>query len=143
MSKQPKPGIVFPVEVESVHDGDTVQIRRIGSDLIIPLRLLDCWAPEVSIRGNARAFDDAKQSRIIEAGLAARDALRGLAMDPNASCVVEIPFATIRDRNLMDLFTFGRLLAFLWVNDENASRYLVDRGLATATKEELIEKGLA
>lgn len=46
--RRPAAGITIPVEVDRVHDGDTVYVRRHGSNVVYHVRLLDCWAPELN-----------------------------------------------------------------------------------------------
>lgn len=139
--KKPPHGISFPVVVRNVHDGDTVKLSRVGSDLEFPVRLLDNWAPETTIRGNASEFSEAKKARILAAGERAKEALQGL-IDNAKSFTVLIPFDQIRDKNVFDLFTMGRILGYLFADDVDVSEYLVQHGLSFRTKEALQEAGL-
>lgn len=45
VDRTPNPGITLPCKILSVHDGDTLKVEcRFQMDI----RLLDCWAPEIT-----------------------------------------------------------------------------------------------
>lgn len=110
-SSQPDPSIVLPVHVESVHDGDTMTCTiRIRTQV----RLIDCWAPELSTKNGIRSRD-----RMIE-----------LSMGKDG--VIEIPL--VNTDNVSDLMTFGRILGRVWVDGKDVGSILVSDGLASRTK---------
>lgn len=82
----PQPMVQLPCRVLSVHDGDTLTVEIVT---VVNVRLLDCWAPELSQEG----------------GPAARDHLQQLAK-VGAKGVVTVP---LHD-NFSKSWTFGRLL---------------------------------
>lgn len=82
----PQPMVQLPCRVLSVHDGDTLTVEIVT---VVNVRLLDCWAPELSQAG----------------GPAARDHLQQLAK-VGAKGVVTVPLYD----NFSKSWTFGRLL---------------------------------
>jgi len=78
----------MPVELVRVRDGDTLVVRRKGSDLEWPVRLLDCWAEEKHTAGGREA------KAYLEATIA------------NEELSLFVPFDGI-ERTVMDLFTPG------------------------------------
>ena len=105
--------ITLPGSVTEIIDGDTltVEVR-----LPIRVRLLGAWAPELREPG----------------GTVARDRLKVLAA--GRRCTVHVPLSGAR--RLDDVFTFGRLLAHVWVDGEprSLSQVMVGEGLATKEK---------
>lgn len=100
----PPIGICFPVQLaretrdEGIYDGDTVKLRAYWSDRVFSARLLDCWAPEIVLRGNARTYSLAKQSRILAAGQQARDRLVQL-LTSTEDLRFAIPFSFFEGRS--------------------------------------------
>ena len=80
------PMVQLPCRVLSVHDGDTMTVEIVT---VVNVRLLDCWAPELSQVG----------------GPESRDHLRQLAA-VGSKGIITVP---IHD-NLSKSWTFGRLL---------------------------------
>lgn len=110
----PEPGINTRCTVVDVYDGDTVTVEI---KYTVKVRLLDCWAPEV--RGEQK-----------EKGLKSRDRLRELIL--NKKGILSVP---AKNANSMDdLFTFGRVLGYLWVDGKNVSNLMVKEGYAKPTK---------
>lgn len=109
--RSPPPGITLPCTVVEVTDGDTVvvQVRVLAA-----VRLKDCWAKELRDGGHPA------KNRLIE-----------LAKGRNATLCVDLSGT----RRLGDVFTFGRVVGTLWVDDLNVNRRMVDEGLATETKQ--------
>lgn len=140
--KRPLAGISVPVATkpEWVTDGDTIRVHRLGSEYHFPVRLLDCWAPETAIRGNARAFPALKQAKILSAGQECKQAMKQL-LEENSDLMLLIPFGEGRD--IMDLVTLGRVLGHVWAGPHHVASYLIEKGLAFETKEKLITAGLA
>jgi endonuclease YncB( thermonuclease family) len=141
MSKAPPHGISIPVEILDVHDGDTVTVRRVGSNLQLKIRLLDNWAPEISIRGLAKQFSEAKQAKILKAGAKAKEALQALISNASKFTLF-LPFATIREDNIFDMVTMGRVLGYVYADDTDVSEYLVQHGLSYTTKDGLVNADL-
>lgn len=113
----PRPGLVTPVRVVEVYDGDTVTVEW---TLRARVRLLDCWAPEI------RTTDTEEKQR----GLAAKAHLQQLCDGQQA--LLEIP--TSEASGLQELFTFGRVLGRIWVGEQDVSAQMVRDGFATARK---------
>lgn len=82
----PQPMVQLPCRILSVHDGDTLTVEVVT---VVNVRLLDCWAPELSQAG----------------GTAARDNLKELAK-VGTKGVITVP---LHD-NFSKSWTFGRLL---------------------------------
>lgn len=112
--EHPKTGVCVPVEILAVHDGDTItcEVR-----MKVNVRLLDCWAAELS-------GDDK------ERGIEARDFLRRLAQ--NKRGVLLVPTGD----NLSKSWTFGRCLGHVWLenDDKSLSQHMVESGFATVEK---------
>lgn len=137
----PPIGLCVPVKVFDVHDGDTCTVSRVGSELKAPVRLLDVWAPEISIRGNAMRFEKAKQVQILEAGTRARVAFIDI-VDAAKEFRFFVPFSLLDNLRITDLFTFGRMLGHLYADGKHVGQMLIDKGVAFATKAELERAGL-
>lgn len=113
----PSPGLVTPVRVVEVYDGDTVTVEW---TVRARVRLLDCWAAEI------RTTDPEEKQR----GLAAKAYLQQLAEGQPA--LLQIP--TSDASGLQDLFTFGRVLGRLWIAGEEVSAQMVAAGHASKRK---------
>lgn len=111
---RPSPSVTVTGAVTDVHDGDTltVEVR-----LPVRVRLLDCWAKELSQPG----------------GKEAREHLRQLVQ--GKSCLVQIPLDGFRRSD--DVFSFGRLLARVWIDGDSVdvSVRMVQDGHATKEKQ--------
>ncbi len=107
---RPEPGWAAECEVVRVLDGDTVEIEIKKR---IRVRFLDCWSQD-------RSLKDA------EADLRIRHACLG------AKCLVHIPGSV----DVKDLFTFGRVLGYIYPPDSDISinEILVKEGLCTKQK---------
>lgn len=118
-AKQSKkqPALITSAKIIDVHDGDTVTVL-VQKELKI--RMLDCWAAELSEKR----------------GVEARDHLKTL-LNNGDEVTVEIPLETNVSRSL----TFGRFLGTIYKDinkdgeDENLSEEMVKSGYATKTKE--------
>ena len=113
----PPLGLTARAKIDRVIDGDTVDVH-----LVIPvrLRLLDCWAPEIT---GEEKF----------AGFQAKEQLEKLL--PVGSLVhVHVPTAEIDA--LGGALTFGRVLGHVYHpgEDESISYQMVSSGHATAEK---------
>lgn len=112
LAQAPEPALTLPCRVVSVHDGDTLTVEL---RLLVNVRLLDCWAPELKDKG----------------GIEARDYLTELSHNKRA--VLHVPLG---DRGkLSDCLSFGRVLGDVWVNDCNLSAEMVRTKHATRTKQ--------
>jgi endonuclease YncB( thermonuclease family) len=109
VDRQPAPQLALPCRVLRVHDGDTVTVQV---QMNVSVRLLDCWAPELREAGGQQA--KAKLQTIAEG----RDAL------------LIVPLG----KSLSDSLSFGRVLARLLVEGQDASQAMVQAGFAAKTK---------
>jgi endonuclease YncB( thermonuclease family) len=117
--KQPPIGITTKGTVVNVVDGDTVDVEVTRT---VRVRLRDCWCPETRTRN----LEEKKK------GLAAKDHLVGLLEDSN-DVVLFIPADS--DGDIKDVFTFNRVLGYIFIDSENASSRMVADGHATVRKE--------
>lgn len=113
----PPVGLTTPCRVLEVYDGDTITV-----ELRIPIRvrLLDCWAPEVKTK-------DVTEKQL---GIKSREHLVSLAQGKEATMF--IPFVGVE--RLDGVFTFGRVLAHVWVDGQSLSESQVEAGHATVRK---------
>lgn len=118
-SRPLEPALILPARIDRHIDGDTIGVEiRIKASI----RLQDCWAAET------RTHSDVEKQR----GMAAAQHLAGLA-PVGSPCTVYVP---LRDGNgLSDLFSFGRLLGHVYVDDKDLSAEQVAGGFATAKKQ--------
>lgn len=107
------PVLRVPCRVIEVIDGDTVTVEI---TLQTRVRLLDCWAAE-----NGTPEGDAATRYV-----------RRLANHKDG--VLEVDLSALR--RLDDAFSFGRLLARIYLDGTDLSERIVRAGHATATKEE-------
>lgn len=114
----PPHGICLPCTVTRVIDGDTVEVTLPGSSRPLPVRLLDCWAPE---------------RRTPRGDLAKSYAINVLEEATETHLFVPAPDDT---RHLLaDLLSFGRLLGHVFISpDETLSERMVRTGHATREK---------
>lgn len=110
---------IFDAVVVRVYDGDTVYV--VPKSMIVKVRMLDCWAPE--IRGGTI---ESKQK-----GFNSRDHLSDKI--PEGSTVrVKIPLFKTLDKS----FTFGRPLGRIWSEDGiDLSEFQVSNNHATKEKD--------
>ena len=102
--------------VVHVVDGDTVDIEIRKR---VRVRLLKCWAPE--LHGSRR-----------NAGLASRENLKELCEGK----LVKLHIPADEEGELASRFTFGRVLGFVYLEDDtNVSDLMVDSGHAARTKQ--------
>lgn len=113
----PPYGLTLPCIVRRVIDGDTVEISLPGSDRRWPIRLLDCWAPELPT----------------EAGQIAKRAAEELVADADQTSVF---LPAPRDAmKLLAMTTMGRLLGHVFLRtDQTLSEAMVQRGMAFKEK---------
>lgn len=112
----PEPGYTTVGRVLHVIDGDTaeVEIRK-----RVRVRLLKCWAP--GLHGSQR-----------DAGLIAREHLRQLCEGK----LVRLHVPANDEGELATRFTFGRVLGFIYLEDDsNVSELMVESGHAARTKQ--------
>ena len=117
--KQPPIGITTKGTVVNVVDGDTVDVEVTRT---VRVRLRDCWCPETRTR------DPEEKKK----GLAAKDHLAGLLEDSN-DVILFIPADSEGD--IKDVFTFNRVLGYIFIDSENVSSRMVADGHAAAKKE--------
>lgn len=111
--RQPKYGVCLPCTITSVYDGDTLVVKTVGGGRL-RVRLLDCWAPELRHEG----------------GKASRDFARKLVSNSDTHAIF-VPFKG----NITAMLTFGRVLAYVFLDGQNLSEALVDAGHATIEKQ--------
>jgi len=110
----PQLGITLPCKVLSVHDGDTLKVEcRFTMDI----RLLDCWAPELS--GADRL-----------AGFKSRDNLKAIAEGKTG--IVSVPLTS---DNIGKATSMSRVLGRVLINGDDVGYLQVQGGFATKTKE--------
>ena len=109
-SKQPPAQLSLPCTIVEVYDGDTLTVEV---SLKARVRLLDCWAPELRDAGGKASRDNLKQHEGKEA-------------------ILQIPLEGA-DR-LDDIFTFGRVLGYIYVGEVSLSDKQVREGFATKEK---------
>jgi endonuclease YncB( thermonuclease family) len=117
--KLPPLGLYLPVRLHRVVDGDTIEIKFRLSERIYPIRLLDCWAPELKDPGG----QEAKQF--------VKDYLSKCRFD----IVLYIPLPKDPFK-ILKMLTFGRILGHIFVSqNETLSEVIVSSGHATKTKQ--------
>jgi len=114
---QPPIGFTTKAKVTRVIDGDTIDVEITRK---IRVRLKDCWAPE-------------KRSRDIvekQKGIAAFSHLATVLNDKEV--VLFVP----ADENgeIKDIFTFGRVIGHVFLNDEDVAEHMIQTGYATKEK---------
>ena len=128
MSNPPPAGYCVWGKIVEVHDGDTVVFRTTYD---IPVRLLDCWAPEVTGDEKPRGLlsrDHLAKYVGIEGGVHAA------LQDQPDRLVVPLESRGLPSRT--DKYTsMGRVLGRVYKGDQNISELQVDAGFATAVKE--------
>lgn len=117
--QRPPLGICARATADRCIDGDTLAVTL---HIPVVIRLDGCWAAE------SRTKDAAEKKK----GLAAKQNLSELTA--NESCHVFIP--TGEAHSLADVFTFGRVVAKVWMDGQvnDLSTLQVLAGHATATK---------
>jgi endonuclease YncB( thermonuclease family) len=108
-----------PVAVtRAAHDGDTVYVTPHGGILEWPIRLIDCWAPELSEAG----------------GIEARDHCRKLLAAAAGKLWLFIPPPRHQKWPLADL-SFERVPGYVWLNETTTlNEAMIAAGHATATR---------
>lgn len=104
------PSVTMPVEIVSVHDGDSVRVK---ASIEFPVRLLNCWAPELKAPG----------------GVASRDNLRAL-LPIGSTQLVTIP---VRD-DMSQMLSLDRVLGDIITSEGRASELQVNSKFAERTK---------
>lgn len=112
--EKPVNGFALPCVVDRVYDGDTLTVTV---KLTTSVRLLDCWAPEVTGDEKPR-------------GLVSAAKLREMAEGKTG--IVWVPVGDTLQQSL----TFGRVLGHVWIDghDRPLSQQMVEAGLATKAK---------
>jgi endonuclease YncB( thermonuclease family) len=107
----PPLGITTRAKVVRVLDGDTLQLEV---RYRVTCRMLDCWAPEKNTAAGEKAWED------LEMRAAGKDV------------VLHIPTADAR--SMVDVLTFGRVLGYVYENNESLSEWQVKKGNATTKR---------
>lgn len=115
----PPLGLTMRAKVDRVVDGDTVDVVI---RLPVRIRLRDCWAEGITGEGKAE-------------GLEASAYLESL-LPEGSQVIVNVP--TGDAEAMLDVMTFGRALAHLWIPEaeESISEMMVGAGFATKEKPE-------
>jgi endonuclease YncB( thermonuclease family) len=111
----PQLGIALPCKVLSVHDGDTLKVE---CKITMDIRLLDCWAPELS-----------GENRL--AGFKSRDNLRALAEGKTG--IVSIP---LNSDNIGKATSMSRVLGRVLINGDDVGYLQVKGGFAKKAKDD-------
>lgn len=114
----PPLGLTARATVDRVLDGDTIDVSL---RLPLRIRLLDCWAPEIT--GRQKIFGEAAKAALV-------------AMLPEGTqIVVNVPSGDAD--KLGDVLTFGRALGHVWSDPAgpSVSELMVGAGYATEVKE--------
>lgn len=115
--RRPPPGLCIPVVVHQVRDADTIVVRLPRSPYRWPIRLIECWAPELKT----------------EAGKKAKAFVEDVVADVD-QLYLWIP-APGEVENLLKNLTFDRLLGHLFIDSETTlSEMIVRAGHATQHK---------
>lgn len=125
----PPAGYTTPARVVEVHDGDTVTVEIVTR---VRVRLIDCWAPEVT---KDRRVPAAEQAAAKAAGDASRQHLQQLVSRSPDRCILFVP--RVGD-DIGDSTSMGRVLGHLWLADDldhSVSERMVAAGHATKVKE--------
>lgn len=105
--------------ITNIHDGDTVSIQFTKE---YPIRLLNCWAPEITGKEKVE-------------GLKAKEYLQSI-LKPGDKVIVQIPTT----EKFQDSISLGRILGRIWKdvdNDgelDNISEIMVSSGFAKTKK---------
>lgn len=115
---KPPEGFTTKAKVVNVVDGDTIDVvieRRVR------VRLQDCWSPET------RTKDIVEKQK----GIAARSFLITRAMDKDVT--LHIP--ADNEGELKDIFTFGRVIGRIFIDDYDVSEMMIEAGHASKEKK--------
>lgn len=117
--KYPEGQLRLPCKITEVYDGDTITVEV---TIPIKVRLLDCWAPEVT--GSEK-----------EQGIISRDHLRKIALNQKGLLVVPINGTVY---SIGDLFSFNRILGRVLIGhpQRDLSEIQVEAGQATKHRVE-------
>src|SRR4051794_3147488 len=124
--EKPPIGICLPCLVDEVHDGDTLYVRVVdphsgqAQATSHHVRLLDCWAPEVT--GAQKPL-----------GLKSREALAKI-VHSSVELLLFVPLT--EGWSFLTLTTMGRLLGRVFADGHDVSELMVAQGFAGATKEQ-------
>jgi hypothetical protein len=114
--KRPPAGACFPAEYVRCRDADTVEVSIFGGSIVLPIRLLRCYAPELKTPLGAEA------KRIAEKALLASEQL-----------YIFIP--RIGTNKPLKHFTFDRILGHIFLDETlTLSDLLVSLNLASSGK---------
>jgi endonuclease YncB( thermonuclease family) len=106
-------GMTVPVKVLSVRDGDTLKVRV---QFECDVRLLDCWAPEVTGPEKLEGFKS-------------RDSLMRMALGKTG--VLYVPLS---HENIGRATSMGRVLGHVYVDGQDLSAEQVKKGFAKPEK---------
>jgi endonuclease YncB( thermonuclease family) len=116
--QKPLEGFTTKAEVVRVIDGDTVDL---SITRYLRVRLQDCWAPETRTR------DIVEKQK----GIAARSFL--MTRLDGKEVTLFIP--ADNEGELKDIFTFGRVIGRIFLEDQDISSLMIEAGHASKNKE--------
>lgn len=117
MPPAPQLGLTARATVDRVVDGDTIDVSL---RLPVRIRLIDCWAPEVT--GRQKIFGEAAKAALAD------------MLPEGTTVVVNVPSGEAD--KLGDVLTFGRALGHVWDDPDGPSiaELMIAAGYATEAK---------
>lgn len=126
--KQPPNGIVTDAIVINVVDGDTVDLKI---EKTIRVRLKDCWCAEIRTRDKKKKKKGLAAKLHMEELVGKKELFLG-GKQYDQDVVLFIPAG--EDGDIKDVFTFNRVLGYIFANGEDLSERMVKDGHATKEK---------
>jgi len=116
--KKPPEGFTTKAEVVHVVDGDTVDVVLTRK---IRVRLQDCWAPETRTKDIVEKQKGLASLSYLATRLAGREVTLFIPSD--------------EEGEIKDIFTFGRVVGRIFLNENDVSTMMSDAGHATKEKK--------
>lgn len=111
----------MPCSFLRARDADTLEMRPVGTALVLAVRLIDVWAPELH-RGDQQELAQRGRRWVSDYMNAA---------DP-ANLLVQIPFPT--GDNVLKFLSFDRVPGFVWNGEVLVNELIVTNGFASSVK---------
>lgn len=119
--QKPPYGICVPCHFAGLRDGDTPLVRlRTGQQIAV--RLIDCWCPEMSEAGGAKAKEFL--GLLLDGADGELSMWVPLARDRNADGVVDV-------MEILAAQSFDRVPGRLFIGESDVGEIMVERGHAT------------